>query len=706
MTRQLEALLRRTPGMSAREIAAALRRDGLLVHKRDLNPVLYHDARFQNDGGRVPRWRLAGAATASPFTRDEIARQRRNQRAQLDRRQRTVAALRTGEVVQSGTVDDEILQVRALLLSKGFDVTPPAVTPSDVSPRTARPSDRRAPAGDRSARAQRPPTPAAPVEPQGPLARPARWQLTLRPWQGEALHRWYDAGGVGVCEAVTGTGKTHLGLEAVAQWLTRGERATILVPSILLQRQWEQRIQQFVPHALIAKVGGVTLGDPHRADVVIAVVNSAVNRDLTSTGERMTLLVADEVHRYGGEGWAQALRSGYRYRLGLTATLERGGDDGVDGILLPYFGRVVHHYGYDRATTEGVVAPFDLVFLGVELTDDERFTYSDLSRKLGQARKRLIAAGANPATLNRELGRWRGVGGEVTQSVIAYESASRDRRRLLSDAQGKIDAVSLLSEAVGESHGSVIFTQSKEVAELAAEVLDEGGIPAAAVFSDGMTAAQRQELIDALADGTLDALAAPRILDEGVDIPEVDLGVVMGASSSRRQMIQRLGRIIRLKPDGRRARFVVLYVAETVEDPESGAREDFMTEVEFAADRITLFREWDEDTLDAIWSGTAPVWDRDVPPPAGEAAPLVVTEPPEPEASAPSIEAAPPAVRMPRTAPPHAMPPRRVRRPVPRPVRAPVTDPILLAPILTQIEETEALVVWLRYELGVDGRGS
>ncbi len=522
--------------------------------------------------------------------------------------------------------------------------------------------------------------------------------LPLRPWQKEALTRWYQAGGSGVCEAVTGTGKTHLGLEAVAQVIRLGQRATVLVPSVLLQRQWEQQMQRHVPAAVIAKVGGVTRGDPRQADVVIAIVNSATTVDLTCLGSSMSLLVADEVHRYGGTAWSVALRDGYTYRLGLTATLERGSDAGVAEVLIPYFGGIVHKYGFDRAARERVVAPFDLVFLGVRLDQEEQALYETLSRKIRQARKVLIAAGGDPRKLDQQLGLLRSIGGDVTRAVIAYESSTRERRRLLAETGAKHSALESLTEVVGESRGTVIFTQSKETADVAASILQAGGLRAAAIYSEGMTPARRQSLIDALEDEQLDALAAPKILDEGVDVPDLDLGIVMGASNARRQMIQRLGRVVRLKRDGRRARFVILYVVGSVEDPESGSRDDFMSEVEEAANSVSVLPDWDEDCIDSIWSGIS----------TGGGTARSAGRSPGPIAPTQPVAGATLAGLLAQSS--EAEPGRivakpRVSRVRPASRRPHYPDPVVVADVLGDIEETRSLVEWVRDQTSMEKAG-
>ena len=109
----------------------------------------------------------------------------------------------------------------------------------------------------------------------------------------------------------------------------------------------------------------------------------------------------------------------------------------------------------------------------------------------------------------------------------------------------------------------------------------------------------RRIVLSRFATGDLQAITAPQVLDEGVDVPAADLGVILAASRSRRQMIQRMGRVLRPKPDGRRARFVIVYVAGTVEDPANGAHEGFLEEITPVADRVHTFTPAETGDLDA-----------------------------------------------------------------------------------------------------------
>lgn len=100
--------------------------------------------------------------------------------------------------------------------------------------------------------------------------------------------------------------------------------------------------------------------------------------------------------------------------------------------------------------------------------------------------------------------------------------------------------------------------------EALSTALNSAGVPSAPIHRE--LGRSERVLLRALRAGRLQALVAPTILDEGLDLPDVDLGIVMGGAKSRRQMIQRMDRVLRLKKDGRKATFVVVYARGTTED--------------------------------------------------------------------------------------------------------------------------------------------
>lgn len=417
--------------------------------------------------------------------------------------------------------------------------------------------------------------------------------LGLRDWQVDAFATWVESGCRGVVEAITGAGKTRLAIAAVRVVLGRGGRALVLVPTVDLQAQWRRELRSLVPGARIGLLGGGGDADLHDHDVVVATPHtaSAVPVDLP-TGA-LGLLVADEAHRYGAPTWGAALREAFAMRLALTATYERT-DDGLVEVLGPYFGGVVHRYGYAEAARDGVIAPFRVGLVGTVLDDHERAAYDTADGRVRQARQALLGhgwprhpldliaraaqvvaehAGTPPGRASRELADAR-----------AFLAALRVRRDVAAQSAAKLDVVRLVAPALVDRR-ALVFTDTVEQAEQAARVLAAAGV-AAEELHGGLTDDRRRIRMAQFRNGSLSCLVAPRVLDEGVDVPEAEVALVLAAFRSRRQMVQRLGRVLRVKPDGREAALLIAHATDTREDPARGAHDDFLAEVRDVATEV------------------------------------------------------------------------------------------------------------------------
>jgi superfamily II DNA or RNA helicase len=130
----------------------------------------------------------------------------------------------------------------------------------------------------------------------------------------------------------------------------------------------------------------------------------------------------------------------------------------------------------------------------------------------------------------------------------------------------------------------------------AAEVFNRDGV-AAAVLHAGVGAEARRDVLALFEKGRVKILAAPKLLDEGVDVPTADLAIVIAASRSRLQMVQRMGRVLRRKPDNRLARLAIFCVQGTPEDPASGGHEAFLDLIIPAADRVETFEPGEDRHL-------------------------------------------------------------------------------------------------------------
>ncbi len=419
-------------------------------------------------------------------------------------------------------------------------------------------------------------------------------ELPLYDWQREALKEWEDHGYKGVIEAVTGAGKTRVAIAAAAHVLRDGGKVAIVVPTIDLLHQWKREVKRLLIDTMKLNVSMRLLGDRFfsnltRCNVLIATIQSACQYELYPPRAN-ALLIADEVHRYGTESWSLALEPGFDCRLGLTATYERS-DNGCEEYLDPYFGGVIFRVDYRRALDEGIISPFKIAFIGVPFSPREREMYEEWDEKVSKYRRRLVNVYGLPeepfGEFMREVTILSKSGEEGAKWAGFYLNAFTQRRKVLASAQSKYHRLEDLIEAVRKADKTIIFAQTKEAAEKATKPFIESGMNGA-VLESSMKRPERKQVLAGFENDEYELVAAPKLLDEGIDVAAADLAIIIAASRSRRQTIQRMGRVLRRKDDGRLARLAVLYVQGTSEDPEI-AHEDFLGLVRDVAENVKVF---------------------------------------------------------------------------------------------------------------------
>jgi RNA polymerase primary sigma factor len=419
-------------------------------------------------------------------------------------------------------------------------------------------------------------------------------EFNLYEWQEKALSLWTSNSGRGIVEAVTGAGKTRLAIAAIHGHLGEGRKAVVIVPTIELLNQWAREISALIPDVQLGLMGNGEADTLSDCDVLIAVVNSARARDLELPLGETGLLIGDECHRYGAEFSQLALDENFEFRMGLSATYERG-DGAHETVLVPYFGEVIYSIGFAEAIAAGIIANVRVATIGVNFTPQERSDYNQHTDEMSEARKHLVAKfglhASTPAEFFHKVSKLAESDDRMAKrAAINYLSPYQKRRKLLSESKAKLDCLDLLHGAIRDAHATLVFTQTIASCDEIVDRLIAAQIPAAVVHSK-LKKAERQACFGAFASGHLKALTAPLVLDEGVDVPEADLALIVAGTSQRRQMIQRMGRIMRKKKDQRDARFVILYIKETLEDPAEGSHEGFFSEILDIAGQVKRFND-------------------------------------------------------------------------------------------------------------------
>jgi len=437
-----------------------------------------------------------------------------------------------------------------------------------------------------------------------PDDRPDRF---LYSWQLDALTAWLGCGRRGIVEAVTGSGKTDMALAAIADAHRRGLFVMVVVPTRVLIAQWTDRLKTTFPDLTIGRLGDSQRDRPDSCDVLVATRHSAAKQRPVPVDGRQGLLIADECHGFGGGVLRKSLIGAYNERLGLTATLERS-DNAIEKIILPYFGGICFRYDFGAAIEDGVCAQPRVAFVSVPLERAERAEYTATEQQLVDARRVLRSLPKMPSNFADFLSAVAHLAdqdaGDSGRAAREYLDALGKRREIVANSTAKYKALSTLAPTISSAQGALVFTETVKAANHAINRLDtELSIE---IITGDTPRLEREDILDRLRSGELDAVAAPRVLDEGVDVPNANLGVVVSASRTRRQMIQRMGRVLRRKEAGVGARFVILFAADTLEDPTATEdRDGFLDEIESISDKIRIFGVDDLNEVTGFldWSG-------------------------------------------------------------------------------------------------------
>ncbi|GAB3422630.1 DEAD/DEAH box helicase family protein [Haloparvum alkalitolerans] len=366
----------------------------------------------------------------------------------------------------------------------------------------------------------------------------------LREYQREALAAWRDAGDRGVLELPTGAGKTVI---AIAAMVELGVPTLVVVPTVDLLDQWQRELEaEFdVP---VGRFGG---GEQRREQITVSTYDSAYLK-AEDVGDAFGFVVFDEVHHLGGEGFRDAARLlAAPARLGLTATFER--PDGAHETVADLVGDRVYALEVDDLAGDHL-APYDVRRIEVELTPAERERYEE---KQGTFVDYVREAGITFTSGSdyRELVMRSGNDPRAREALLAKQ----DAREIMMNAEHKLRELADILEEHADDR-VIVFTAHTD---LVYRLSDRFLIPA---ITSETGAAERREVLERFRDGTYSRIVAANVLDEGVDVPDANVAVVLSGSGSEREFTQRLGRILRPKEDGGRATLYELVSAETAEE--------------------------------------------------------------------------------------------------------------------------------------------
>lgn len=372
-------------------------------------------------------------------------------------------------------------------------------------------------------------------------------------YQVAALAAWDQAARRGSIVLPTGAGKTFVAIHAI----NRVNRSTVVVaPTIDLLHQWYARLV----NAFASDVGVYYSGEKKILPLTVTTYHSAGDL-IAEYGNAFKLIIFDEVHHLPAPSWGEAaLMAPAPLRLGLTATYPEEHEQGngrwrVDDLIGPivYTKRIEDLVGQQ-------LAHYRTQRLRIDLSPDERTRYeADYAIYMGFVRLRQLPRSHGAGWL-MELMRLSATDVQARRAFLARQRLLQ----LLGSCTGKFTALdALLREYVTER--VLIFTEhNATVYDIAARHL----IPA---ITHETHAAERKHILDGFQTGHYRVIVTSKVLNEGIDIPEAKVAIVLGGGSSTREYIQRLGRVLR-KVENRQAVLCEVIARKTIEESKAQRR--------------------------------------------------------------------------------------------------------------------------------------
>jgi superfamily II DNA or RNA helicase len=412
-------------------------------------------------------------------------------------------------------------------------------------------------------------------------------------WQEECLALWWQHNGRGIVNVVTGAGKTVLALGAIAKVesnLNNNSKYTlkikIIVPKIFLANQWLKVLRS--DFGIAEEDIGIFSGlrkDPTNRKYMIYVINTArynlTNHILEDFKKGISVfLIADECHHYGSRENSRVFdfiskipdknSTVNYYSLGLSATPE---GKYYEEAIIPALGKEIYKYSFAEALKAKVINHFSIFNVQVNFTSIEKNEYNELSEQITMLLSRLRSscsyifkirsskffAALENLTKTSENENLR----MLSRSFLFLSIKSRE---IVYRAVNRINCVKDILNCIPNTSKVIIFNERIDVTDLITALLQKEFPGQVGCYHSGLKNDTKRKVLRKYENSELRILVTCKALDEGLNVSETDVGIIVSSTSSNRQRIQRLGRILRRSNKKSIARLFYLHINSSNEE--------------------------------------------------------------------------------------------------------------------------------------------
>lgn len=422
--------------------------------------------------------------------------------------------------------------------------------------------------GDIDAKALREGWAADHVKPTFGLVKP-EW-LNLYDYQQEAIKNWQANDYCGIFDMATGTGKTLTALGAVAELCKNVKRLAVIIvcPYQHLVEQWVEDIRAFGANPIIGYSGSSYTNYKRELKNRIfnfnykitdffcfittnaSFMSKAINEEIRKLTQD-TILVVDEAHNFGAKNLQNTLQQDFTYRLALSATLERQGDEDGTTVLKKFFGNKCIEYGLERAIAEKKLTPYYYYPVIVYLTDEELEKYQLYTSKIIQnivrrKDKTIVTNLAKEFMLKR------------ARLVAGASEKIEKLREMANDFKNEKNMLIYCGATNVQGNDNCSEEDIRQIDYISRMLNFDFGMHTAQ-FTSREDSKERKRRLEEFQDGEIQALIAIKCLDEGVNVPAIKTAYILASTTNPKEYIQRRGRVLRLYP-GKEAAYIYDFI--------------------------------------------------------------------------------------------------------------------------------------------------
>lgn len=387
--------------------------------------------------------------------------------------------------------------------------------------------------------------------------------IPLYHFQKKALEYWKKNNKKALFEMATGTGKTRTAVACIDYLLNQYPNNVVVItaPQKSILDQWEKECRTLLTRGFNSFSVSDTYNWKEKLktkilevetnlidNLIIYVCHDSVYLDsFTDKIKNLSLnvkltLIADEVHGLGAKKRRNCLLERYDFRIGLSATPERHFDDYGSRAIIDFFHNNKFEFGIDAALSEinpttgrTFLVQYDYLPVFVNLTSEEIEKYREITKRIA---KLLHLKETNPAEYEDNLTKLLNMRAEIHKS-----------------AENKLAEFDKLISEIKPIKNTIVFTSPKLRTKVQ-QILNSHEVIATSFTHEksskrtkkNLFFSERERILKLFTEGRYDALIAIKCLDEGVDIPSAQIGILLSSSANPREYIQRLGRILRNSP--------------------------------------------------------------------------------------------------------------------------------------------------------------